>query len=308
MSDDSVKGRHCSSSRFRILGVAIFMLFWIFALRPVTAAPLKTVAALEQKTAVTIQSQFTPQVQLAPQFCGQTVNIMPLGNSITRGKGTGPVPDSANFNYGFRYYLFNSLNSSGYDFDFVGTLIDGSQSGFSFDFHHEGHAGFLADQLVPQMATYLTTTQPNVILLHIGTNDVAQRIDTNYAADVADVEAILNAIDSYSTEAIVVLAQIIDQDRNDGRYKPNSVSTFNGLLATMVQTRINSGDKLVLVDMYNALDYSLGGDMTHDEAYYPNDWLHPTDSGYQKMATVWQNALADLWQPCVVHLPFIQIP
>ncbi len=308
MSDESVKGRHFSSSRFRVLGVAIFMLFWIFALRPVTAAPLKTVAALEQKTAVTLQSQVMPQVQLAPQFCGQTVNIMLLGNSITRGYGTGPDPDSANFNYGFRYYLYNTLISAGYNFDFVGTLNSGAQSSLNFDYDHEGHGGFRADQLVPQMASYLTAAQPDVILVHIGTNDVAQRNDDNYATDVADVDGILNAIDSYSTETIVVLAQIIDQDRNDSRYQDNAVSTYNSLLAAMAQNRINSGDRLILVDMYNALNYAENGDMDHDETYLPNDWLHPTDSGYQKMGAVWQNALTDLWQPCVVHLPFIQNP
>ncbi|MBK8899814.1 MAG: hypothetical protein IPM53_01400 [Anaerolineaceae bacterium] len=296
--------------KFHLFGVAAAaVLIWIFALQPASAAPLKAASVLrEQKTAVTTQGQVSPQLQLAPQFCGQTVNIMPLGNSITRGYGTGPDPDSANFNYGFRFYLFNSLNASGYDFDFVGTLNSGSQSTKIFDYDHEGHGGFRADQLVPQMATYLNAAQPDVILLHIGTNDVAQRNDTNYAADVADVTAILNAIDNYSTETIVVLAKIIDQDRLDSRYKPNSVSTFNGLLATMAQTRINSGDKLVLVDMYNALNYADNGDMEHDESYLPDDWLHPTDSGYQKMAAVWQDALTDLWKPCVVHLPFIQNP
>lgn len=295
--------------RFHVLVItAAAVLVWIFTLPPATAAPLKMASTGAQKTAVTAQSQVMPLVQLAPQFCGQTVNIMPLGNSITRGYGTGPDPDSANFNYGFRYYLFNSLTSAGYSFDFVGTLNSGSQSGLNFDYDHEGHGGFRADQLALQMAGYLATAQPDVILLHIGVNDVAQRNDTNYAADVADVANILDAIDSYSTEAIVVLAQIIDQDRNDGRYQPNAVATYNSLLVTMAQNRINNGDKLVLVDMYNALDYADNGDMEHDETYLPNDWLHPTDSGYQKMATVWQTALTGLWQPCVVHLPIIQNP
>jgi lysophospholipase L1-like esterase len=311
MADERVHwerlGQRPSPKRHLYGLVAAAVLVWIFTLQPATAAPLKTAATLrEAKTAVSIQGQVTPHVQLGPQFCGQTVNIMPLGNSITRGYGTGPDPDSANFNYGFRFYLFNSLNASGYDFDFVGTLNQGSQSGLNFDYDHEGHGGFRADQLVPEMDDYLSMAQPDVILLHIGTNDVAQRNDTNYAADVADVTAILNAIDSYSTETIVVLAQIIDQDRNDGRYQPNAVATYNNLLVTMAQNRINSGDKLVLVDMYNALNYADNGDMEHDETYLPNDWLHPTDSGYQKIAAVWQDALVELWQPCTVFLPSIQ--
>ncbi|MCA9956647.1 MAG: hypothetical protein KC434_18085 [Anaerolineales bacterium] len=310
MADESVNLRRFPSSRFHLYGLATaLLLILIFAQQPAAAAPLKTVSASPvDKTAVTTQAQTIPHIQLAPEFCGQTVSIMMLGNSIARGKGTGPDPAEANYNYGFRYYLYNSMNVANYNFDFVGTLSSGVLSGLTFDFDHEGYAGILAEDLATQVPSSLSATQPDVILLHIGTNDVAQRSNGDYAADVADVTDILNAIDAYSTEAIVILAQIIDQDRNASEYQTGAVATFNGLLATMAQERINAGDKLVLVDMYNALDYSLGGDMTHDEAYYPNDWLHPTDSGYQKMAVVWQNALTDLWQPCVVNLPFVVNP
>jgi len=289
-----------SLPRPRFFGlVALVGLVWFLGLQPVTAAPLKSVSTSpEQKVPVTVQGG--SPIQLGTEFCGQAVDIMPLGNSITRGYGTGPMPTVNNFNYGYRYYLYNSLNSSDYyGFDFVGTNNDGAQSGFSFDFDHEGHGGFRADEIVPQLAGYLSSTQPDVILLHIGTNDVAQRSNGNYAADVADVEDILNIIDAYSTDAIVILAQIIDQDRNDlDNYQQGAVSTFNGLLATMAQTRITSGDKLVLVDMYNALDYSPNGDMHFDEAYLPDDWLHPNDGGYEKMAGVWFSALEAIQPDC----------
>lgn len=285
--------------RFRFLWLStLVVLIWIFAPQPVTASPLKTVsAAPEQK--ITAEVQGSTPIQLGSEFCSQTVNIMPLGNSITRGYGTGPMPTVNNFNYGFRYYLYNSLNASDYyDFDFVGSRNDGSQSGKNFDYDHEGWGGILGEDLADAVPGHLLAAQPDVILLHIGTNDVAQRSDNNYAADVADVEDILNAIDTYSTDAIVILAQIIDQDPNDDEnYQPGAVSTYNGLLATMAQTRINSGDKLMLVDMYNALDYSpVTGDM--EIAALPDDWLHPNDNGYQKMAGVWFNALESIQPDC----------
>ena len=289
-----------SLPRPRFFGlVALVGLVWLLGLQPVTAAPLKSVStSREQKVPVTVQGGSS--IQLSSTFCGQTVNIMPLGNSITKGTGTGAVPNDDNFNYGYRYYLYNLLNNSTYyGFDFVGTRVHGFQSGYVFDYDHEGWGGYLADQLLPNVPGYLAATQPDVILLHIGTNDVAQRTDDNYAADVADVAAILDVIDAYSTDAIVILAQIIDQDQNDlVNYQPGAVSTYNGLLATMAQNRITSGDKLVLVDMYNALDYSPNGDMHFDEAYLPDDWLHPNDGGYEKMAGVWFSALEAIQPDC----------
>ena len=65
-----------------------------------------------------------------------TVKIMPLGNSITDGKGSNP-------RHGFREDLSDLLTNSGYDFDFVGSLTGGS----GFDTDHEGHSGFYTQQI-----------------------------------------------------------------------------------------------------------------------------------------------------------------
>ncbi|NJL57572.1 hypothetical protein HC928_22415 [bacterium] len=127
----------------------------------------------------------------------------------------------------------------------------------------------------------------DIILLHIGTND----LDTSPNG----VEEILNEIDRWETTGTnrrpvtVILARIID-------WSPTNpdVTTFNNNVVAMAQARTN--DNIIIVDMQNGagINYVLGDDM--------HDLLHPTPSGYQKMAQVWYTALTALLSPCEVAL------
>ena len=49
-----------------------------------------------------------------------TVRIMPLGDSITRGNDT--FVSDEEFDHGYRSYLWYKLNGGGYSVDFVGSL------------------------------------------------------------------------------------------------------------------------------------------------------------------------------------------
>jgi lysophospholipase L1-like esterase len=235
---------------------------------------------------------------LSGTVCNTSLVLMPLGDSITRGDGTGTNPfkinnldDYRSFlrnssglddTYGYRYYLYNLLETADYDFDFVGGLQHGASSGLTFDYDHEGHGGFRADQIATNVNGYLGANPAPVVLLHIGTNDIAQ--DQGDSAD--DVETILDAIDNFDEEITVIIAQIIDQNPDNPDYQ--SVTVFNNNVETLVQDRITNGDKLILVDMENALTYP-------DDMF---DWLHPNDAGYQKMADVWFAALEEFMSIC----------
>ena len=223
-------------------------------------------------------------------MCSTPVDMMPLGNSITRGEGSGPAGEEYNpaFNYGYRWYLYNSLTTTGYDFDFVGSRTDGVQSGFTFDYQNEGHSSYRADQILPNLIAgeqWLTNNPSDVILLHIGTNDAAGHQVSNYPIDIAEIEQILETIDTFNEDITVVVALIILKQGELPKYE-----AFNVLLAPMVEARIAQGDKLILVNQEDALDYNT--DMF--------DPYHPNDSGYQKMAGVWYAALDSFlpWANC----------
>ncbi len=237
-----------------------------------------------------------------------TVEIMPLGNSITRGYGSGPQPDQADYNHGYRNYLYDSLVAANYDFDFIGRLSDGAKSGFTFDMDHNGFGGDKADQLAdrilaeswwsspPQLLPPLLDTDqtPEVILLHIGTNDVAQ----GESNTVGDIVTILDNIDRFDPDITVILATIVEQ--GEGSYIPGNpfvppttsvVVPFNSDLDAMINTRLANGDKIIRVDQYNALNYTTA-------PYDMYDGLHPNETGYQKMAGVWFTALDDFLPNC----------
>ncbi len=181
---------------------------------------------------------------------GAPIRVMPLGDSITAGSSAG----------GYRAPLFNALTTAGLDVDFVG----GQSLGSGFDADHEGHPGWTDAQIALQAAWFLGDNPADVVLLHIGTNSLNP--------DPTDVEQILNTIDSVDENIIVVLALIIDRAIHEPM-----VTQYNDNISAMAISRIAAGDRILIVDMEDALDY-------------PDDMLnlaHPNDVGYAKMADVW---------------------
>jgi len=61
--------------------------------------------------------------------------------------------------------------------DFVGTLA-GQGCGFKYDGENEGHGGYLATNIAKQnqLPAWLSSTKPDIVLMHLGTNDVWNKI------------------------------------------------------------------------------------------------------------------------------------
>jgi len=207
------------------------------------------------------------------------ITIMPLGDSITLGIGPSDLPENLN---GYRRELWTLLTSSGYDVDFVGS----SSNGTFVEKQHEGHPGWRDDQIADSVYTFLNNNSANIILLHIGTNGLAE--------SETDVVNILNEINRYEDEKAVkihvIIARIINRSCiTDIPPCAESVTTtkFNNNVANMVQSRIDAGDNLLhIVDM--EVDAGLNYYLTTDNP--PGDMadnLHPSRTGYVKMADKW---------------------
>lgn len=205
------------------------------------------------------------------------VRIMPLGDSITYGTGSGPVYGDSGTSTGYRQALYRSLVNAGYNVNFVGSQATGQLATPAFDVDHEGHPGWSANQVRYNVYTWLQNNPADVVLLHIGTNALQP------TSTVTDVESILDEIDRFNPQTLVILARIINQDPTN-----SSVTTFNTNLQTMANQRIANGDNLVVVNMESALSYP--GDLYNR--------LHPNDSGYAKMAAVWFTALQQHMPAC----------
>lgn len=228
----------------------------------------------------TLTSQGTYKVVHTPR-------IMALGDSVTWGKNSMNLPPSGQ-RVSYRQPLKDVLTAAGYTIDFVGQLNDGAGAGLA-DEQHEGHGGCRADELVngigsggcslgqgvagTTLSNWLNLDKPDVILLHIGTNDLstAGAFDPN---DINDVESILNIIDSWegSNWPVTVVAAKIITNRG---LATSETTSFNNALETMILSR--AGDKLEWVDQQT--NVQVPGDY--------DDLLHPNVSGFQKMSGVW---------------------
>ena len=209
---------------------------------------------------------------------------MPLGDSITQGSVfNGGDFGAAEFRVGYRKPLFDTLGISGYTFDFVGSLSHGSA--LLSDSDHEGHGGWTAFDIAwgqnpgtDGVFAWLDNNPADIILLHAGTNDLANTTEF----DIADI---LDEIDRWENSAggnpvTVILALIIDQDP----INPDVTTFNNNVLAMADRPDITAGDDIIVVNQQDALVYP--GDMS--------DNVHPNDNGYAKMANVWLDALTNV--------------
>jgi len=231
---------------------------------------METDSAIERETFRTVTSTIALALLLvhADGTYSQT-RIMPLGDSITEGV-LGSSDDT-----GFRRALYLSLAGAGYSVHFVGSRVNGSPT--DFDRNHEGHSGWRADQIRDSTSSWLTANPADIILLHIGTNDISQ--GQTVSSTINEVNQILERIDAKSTATVVFLARIIN--RNDG-YSATT-SNYNVQLKALADTRIANGDLIIIVDQEAALNYP--SDLA--------DAVHPNDAGYAKMAQCWFTTLSD---------------
>ncbi|WP_277212388.1 RICIN domain-containing protein [Isoptericola croceus] len=191
------------------------------------------------------------------------VRVMPLGDSITEGTQT---PG------GYRIGLWQRLANAGHTVDFVGSQSNGPAS--LGDRDHEGHPGWRIDQIDANIVNWLNTSQPDTVLLHIGTNDM---LKDGEATAPDRLSTLIDRITTTAPNAEVFVAQIIPLGWGDG---DAAVKTYNAAIPGIVQSKVNAGKNVHLVDMHSALT---AADL--------EDGVHPTAGGYDKMATVWYDAL-----------------
>jgi lysophospholipase L1-like esterase len=192
------------------------------------------------------------------------VRVMPLGDSITEGT---QVPG------GSRIGLWQRFTGAGYRVDFVGSQFNGPAS--LGDHDHQGHPGWRIDQIDANVVGWLRNTTPRTVLLHIGTNDVLQNYNVGGAP--GRLSTLIDRITATAPNADVFVATIIPL-ANSGQ--ESAVRTFNAAIPGIVQGKVNAGKRVHLVDMHAALT-------TADLI----DGIHPTATGYDKMAATWYSAL-----------------
>ncbi|MFQ5638044.1 MAG: Ig-like domain-containing protein [bacterium] len=205
-------------------------------------------------------------VLFAGTVFAQTKKIMPVGNSITRG-----VTGSTD-NAGYRNNLDGLLNAESVTFDFVGSLNDGS----GFDADHEGHDGQTANFIRDNINSYLAAQNPDIVLLHIGTNDISGGDTPDNIR--SEISAILDAINSFNSNIEIVLASLVP--RTDA--KDDNTTTLNTKLLGLYNEKRDLGYRIYYAGMNEVFKCN-----PNWSTAYMADPVHPNDAGYALMAEVW---------------------
>ncbi len=128
---------------------------------------------------------------------------------------------------------------------------------------------------------YMNTYPADIILLHIGTNDILAT-DTL----VTEINDILEAIDTYEIasgdDVMVFLARTIAR-AGDECGSGLGVMTYNDSIDALYAARKAAGDSIILVDM------ECGAGLDYDTDLM--DEVHPNQTGYDKMADLWFTAI-----------------
>jgi lysophospholipase L1-like esterase/chitodextrinase len=198
--------------------------------------------------------------------------IMALGDSITAGVGGSP---------GYRYYLWHRLRDAGHRVDFVGaeTLATNGANppNFDFDQNHEGHPGWRADQIADSAAGWASQHRPDIVLLHVGSNDVHEGQSASSTID--DIEDTIDALRSVLPNVKILLAKIIPYDGLE-----DEVDDLNDRIPGLAASLTTSSSPIIVVDQHS------GFNVSSDSL----DGVHPNSSGDSKIANRWYDELVDL--------------
>ncbi len=200
-----------------------------------------------------------------------SIRIMPLGDSITFGEGS-------SYYGGYRVNLWKDLQAAHLHITFVGSKDSGPATLPNQE--NEGHPGARIDQISDDVVPWLHQYQPQIILLHIGTNDILQNYSVNTA--LARLQHLLIQITTTLPHTFIIVAQIIPLEKFG---RNGEVISYNKAIPGIVQHFEQQGKLVEYVDMYDVVPIS---DIP--------DQIHPNNQGYNLMASVWFTALKPILQ------------
>ncbi|MGW6442976.1 cellulase family glycosylhydrolase [Lentzea sp. NPDC055074] len=196
--------------------------------------------------------------------------IMALGDSITGSPGC------------WRALLWKHLQDTGYtNVDFVGSLPP-QGCGFTHDGENEGHGGYLAtniarDNLLPG---WLSSARPDVVLMHLGTNDVWSNIPASTI--LSAFSTLLGQMRASNPAIKLVVAQIIPMNPSNCSACGQRVVDLNNAIPGWARANSTATSPVTVVDQWTGFD----------TAADTGDGVHPNSStGIQKIESRWYPAV-----------------
>jgi acyl-CoA thioesterase I len=193
------------------------------------------------------------------------IKIMPLGDSITDGYF---VPG------GYRIDLQPAMENRGYAIEFVGSLSNGPDTLLSQ--HHEGHSGWVIEQICDRVVDWLETFQPDIILLLIGTNNIGQWYQVETAS--YRLKQLIDRIFQTSPNIKLFLASLPPMSEPTLNQR---VIQYNQNSEELVKEKQQAGKPIDFVNLYKILSLE---DLP--------DGIHPNREGFRKIASALEACLS----------------
>lgn len=209
--------------------------------------------------------------------------IMPLGNSITRGKF------GSTYRQFLKYYLESSDEID--SIDFVGSnpdppVTNGGETwddlawlrdSLHQDIEHEGWGGYTINNIIDlPVSNKISTFSPDIILLMIGTNNMSNFEPTRVMVEYRNL---LDTLFQFAKPHVIV-AKIPPVHSSTDKYFNSE--DFNTALGKMITEYQDNGYPVTIVDMFGPLD---------DEGLFASDKLHPNEQGNIAIAKVWETGI-----------------
>ena len=201
------------------------------------------------------------------------LRIMALGDSITGSPGC------------WRAILWNKLIANGYtNFVPVGTLPPAGCANDIPNDYHEGHGGYLATGIANnnQLPPWLAASTPDVVIMHLGTNDSFSATNTLQMI-LAAYTTMVGQMRASNPNMKILVAQIIPMYTATGQCTDcyQRVIALNAAIPGWASNLSTAQSPIIVVDQWT------GFDTTTDTG----DGIHPNDLGIQKIADRWYPAL-----------------
>lgn len=244
--------------------------------------PLSAVTVLIALAALLVTAAFAlarPARSATPAGTAATtapVKIMPLGDSITAGPGC------------WRAILWHDLQTNGYtNIDFVGSVPDGGCNyGYTYDGDNEGHGGYSATGIAQnnQLPAWLSAANPDIVLMHLGTNDMWGG-SIPVSSVLAAYTTLIGQMRANNPTMKILVAQIIPMNPPSCPTCAAEVQSLDQAIPGWAAGLTTAQSPIIVVDQWTGFD---------DATDTGGDGVHPNDAGFAKMAARWYPPLAQV--------------
>jgi len=216
---------------------------------------------------------------------------LPLGDSITWGCVGPTIEDCRPTSAGYRIALANALSQPsfgdaatahlGYDVTTMGSFTTGPSYVPTQWTKNGGYPGWQFPQSLNETQFLLKSGAqlPDLITIHLGTNDCAASTEP---ADIADrARALLAAIFELSPASQVFMADVI----STGLSFNACIDLYNPMVPTVVAEYQAKGMKIWFVPMHDSVGELCAGAVGNYANLCGAGTVHPTTAGYPRMAS-----------------------